>query len=61
MTCITCNQFSRDKYEGGNYGGAQNSGHAFHGQVSMGMPAQTVAVAMIVGGVIVAMGMDVHV
>ena len=56
-------EFSHHKYEGRNNGSAQDSSHTLYRQVSMRMPAQTVAVAvpLLVGSVIVAVGMDVHV
>lgn len=63
MTCVPSDQLDRDQHKCRNYGSTQNSCHAICRQVSMRMPAQTVAVtvAMLVGGVIVAVGMDVHV
>jgi hypothetical protein len=61
MARVSSDQFNRDQYECCNNGDTQDAGHALHRQVNMGMPAQAVAVAMLVGSMIMTMGMDVHV
>src|SRR5579862_926683 len=63
MARVPGDQFSRDQHERCNNCCAQNSCHALHREMDMlvGAQAVSVTVAMLVAGVIVAVGMDVHV